>query len=169
MAQKYWKWCIAVKIVVKSRKPISEVHILPKGTIRSWKTLFLHISKRNIKSRRSIHGRGTLIMLFSDMAITISGLRLSWKWAEISWGWILRTISRSSIWRLMIRPPKEWLIPSNPKYYDIIHAFDDTDEIDWKQGAGIKTGDTVFMYVGSPVSAVLYKCKVTETDIPYSY
>ena len=68
-----------------------------------------------------------------------------------------------------IRPPKEWIIPSNPKYYDIIHAFDDTDEIDWKQGNGIKAGDTVYMYVGSPVSAILYKCKVTETDIPYSY
>ena len=25
------------------------------------------------------------------------------------------------------------------------------------------------MYVGSPVSAVLYKCKVTEVDIPYEY
>lgn len=37
----------------------------------------------------------------------------------------------------------------------------------WKQGAGIKEGDTVFMYVGMPVSAILYKCKVTETDIPY--
>ena len=68
-----------------------------------------------------------------------------------------------------IRPPKEWIIPSNPKYYDIIHAFDDTDEIDWKQGAGIKAGDTVFLYVGSPVLAILYKCKVTETDIPFNY
>jgi len=64
---------------------------------------------------------------------------------------------------------KEWIVPANPKYYDIVHAFDDTDEIDWKQGAGIKTGDTVFMYVASPVSAILYKCKVTETDIPYKY
>ena len=62
-----------------------------------------------------------------------------------------------------------WIIPSNPKYYDIIHAFDETDTIDWKQGAGIKKGDTVFMYVGAPVSAVLYKCKVTETNIPYQY
>ena len=25
------------------------------------------------------------------------------------------------------------------------------------------------MYVGAPVSAILYKCKVTETDIPYHY
>ena len=68
-----------------------------------------------------------------------------------------------------IRPPKEWIIPSNPKYYDIVHAFDEIDEIDWKQGAGIKEGDTIFMYVGAPVSAILYKCKVTKTDIPYRY
>jgi predicted DNA-binding protein (MmcQ/YjbR family) len=67
------------------------------------------------------------------------------------------------------RPLKEWIIPSNPKYYDIIHAFDETDTIDWKQGAGITKGDTVFMYVGAPVSAVLYKCKVLETNIPYQY
>ena len=67
------------------------------------------------------------------------------------------------------RPPKEWIIPSNPKYYDIIHAFDDTNVINWKQGAGIRKGDTVFLYVGAPVSAVLYQCRVTETDIPYQY
>ena len=68
-----------------------------------------------------------------------------------------------------IRPPKEWIIPANPKYYDIEHAFDDADEIDWKQGAGIKKGDTVFLYVAAPVSAILYQCKVTETDIPWQY
>ena len=67
------------------------------------------------------------------------------------------------------RQPKEWLVPANPKYYDIEHAFDETDEIDWKQGSGIIKGDTVFMYVGAPVSAILYKCKVTAVDIPYDY
>lgn len=68
-----------------------------------------------------------------------------------------------------LRPPKEWLIPANPKFYDIEHAFDKADTIDWKQGAGVRKGDTVFMYVGAPVSAILYKCKVTQTDIPYDY
>ena len=68
-----------------------------------------------------------------------------------------------------IRPPKEWIIPANPKYFDIMHAFDDTDTINWKQGAGIKKGDIVFMYVGAPVSSVMYKCKVIETDIPYNH
>ena len=68
-----------------------------------------------------------------------------------------------------VRPPKEWIIPANPKYYDIVHAFDNTDIIDWKQGSGIKVKDTIYMYVGTPVSAILYKCKVIETDIPYDY
>ena len=67
------------------------------------------------------------------------------------------------------RPPKEWVIPSNPKFFDVIRAFEEADEIDWKQGAGIRKGDTVFMYVGAPVSAILYQCKVTETNIPYHY
>ena len=60
-------------------------------------------------------------------------------------------------------------MPANPKYYDIVHAFDNAGEIDWKQGRGIRRGDTVWIYVGAPVSAVLYKCRVTETDIPYDY
>lgn len=71
--------------------------------------------------------------------------------------------------RQKVRPPKEWIVPANPKYYDIEHAFDEAAEIDWKQGAGIKAGDTVFMYVAAPVSAILFKCKVMEADIPYNY
>lgn len=68
-----------------------------------------------------------------------------------------------------IRPPKEWLIPANPKFFDIIHAFDEADEIEWKQGRGIKAGDTVFIYAAAPVSAILYRCRVTKTGIPYQY
>lgn len=68
-----------------------------------------------------------------------------------------------------MRPAKDWIIPSNPKYYDVISAFEEADEINWKQGNGIKADDTVFLYVGAPVSAILYKCRVLETDIPYNY
>lgn len=68
-----------------------------------------------------------------------------------------------------IRPPKEWIVPANPKFYDIEHAFDNTDTIDWKQSSSVRAGDTIFMYVAAPVSAILYKCKAVETDIPYKY
>lgn len=67
------------------------------------------------------------------------------------------------------RPAKEWLVPANPKYYDIEHAFDDAETVNWKQGAGIRKGDTVYMYVGAPISAILYRCRVTETEIPYFF
>ncbi len=78
-------------------------------------------------------------------------------------------VTASAAVRLSVRPPKEWLIPSNPAYYDSVHAFDDRDEIEWKQGRGIKAGDTVFLYVGAPVSAILFRCAVTQTDIPYEF
>ena len=78
-------------------------------------------------------------------------------------------VTASSRKKQKIRPPKEWVVPANPKYYDIVHAFDQQEEIDWKHGAGIRTGDTVFMYVAAPVSAILYECVVTETDIPFTY
>ena len=68
-----------------------------------------------------------------------------------------------------LRAPKEWIVPANPKYYDIEAAFAGADEINWKQGAGIRTDDTVYMYVAAPVSAILYRCVVTETDIPFPY
>ena len=35
--------------------------------------------------------------------------------------------------------------------------------------SSVKTDDTVYMYVGAPVSAILYKCTITETDIPYNF
>ena len=78
-------------------------------------------------------------------------------------------VTASAKTKKAVRPPKEWIIPSNPKYYDSVHAFDETDEINWKQGSGIKTGDIVFMYIGLPVSAIMYKCIVTETDIPWQF
>lgn len=68
-----------------------------------------------------------------------------------------------------LRPAKEWIIPANPKYYDVETAFSKENEIDRKQGKGIKTGDTVFLYVAAPVSAILYKCRVTKTEIPFRF
>ena len=62
-----------------------------------------------------------------------------------------------------------WLVPANPKYYDVVTEFDSHDEIRWKQSSDIHVGDIVYLYVGAPYSAVLYKSEVVETDIPYEY
>ena len=116
-------------------------------------------------------------MFFRDLLVQEDGIMPAYHMNKMHWISVLLdgTVPEEKVFDLIdmsfmatasakkkekIRPPKEWIIPANPKYFDIVHAFDDKDLINWKQGAGIKKGDTVFMYVAAPVSAVLYKCKV---------
>lgn len=61
---------------------------------------------------------------------------------------------------------KHWVIPANPTYYDVIKVFSEKDVIYWYQGANFIKGDIVYMYLGKPYSAILYKCEVIEVDIP---
>ena len=63
----------------------------------------------------------------------------------------------------------EWLFPANPAYYDVIGAFEKSEIINWKQTGKVSVGDTVYLYVGQPYSAIMYGCEVLQTDIPYDY
>lgn len=64
---------------------------------------------------------------------------------------------------------EEWIVPANPKYYDMINCFNDTDTIIWKQSSKIEVGDIVYLYVADPYSAILYQCEAIEVNIPYEY
>ena len=61
---------------------------------------------------------------------------------------------------------KEWIIPANPNYFDLDHAFEQRDEIHWKQTAKMMIGDLVYIYYGAPYSQIRYLCRVTAIDIP---
>ncbi len=63
----------------------------------------------------------------------------------------------------------EWLIPANPKYYDIMNAFNNTDIITWKQSNKIMKGDIIYLYIAEPYSAIMFKCEAIETGIPYEF
>ena len=65
--------------------------------------------------------------------------------------------------------PGVWLVPANPEYFDVVGAFAKKRTILWKQSTDIHENDTVYLYVGAPYSAILYRCRVVETGIPYSY
>ena len=62
-----------------------------------------------------------------------------------------------------------WLIPANPKYYDVVNMFNNSDVTNWKQYPNILVGDTVFLYVAEPYKEIMFKCEVLETNIPFSY
>ena len=59
-----------------------------------------------------------------------------------------------------------WIIPCNLKNYDVIGAFKRFRKLNWKQSAkSIEVGDTVFIYIGKPVSGIKYKCKVNKVNL----
>lgn len=63
--------------------------------------------------------------------------------------------------------PKEWLIPVNPKLYDIEQEFADSEVITWHQSASFIVGDSVFIYMAAPISSVMYECEVVVVDISH--
>lgn len=69
----------------------------------------------------------------------------------------------------LINEEEYWIVPANPKYYDVINCFNDTDEIIWKQSSDIHVDDIVYLYVTEPYSKIMYKCKVIEVNIPFEY
>ena len=63
----------------------------------------------------------------------------------------------------------DWIIPCNPEYYDIFSAFEKLNSVDWRQSTkSIVSGDNVYIYVGKPVQAIAYRCRVMEAMIPSS-
>ncbi|MBQ6370789.1 MAG: MmcQ/YjbR family DNA-binding protein [Firmicutes bacterium] len=61
-----------------------------------------------------------------------------------------------------------WIIPSNPKVYDIDAGFEaGGGSIEWHQHNNIKPGDEVYIYSAAPNSAIMYRCFVEESDLRY--
>ena len=61
-----------------------------------------------------------------------------------------------------------WMIPSNPKIYDVDAGFrNGGGEIEWHQHNNIRPGDEVFIYSSAPNSALLYRCEVVASDLSY--
>ena len=87
-----------------------------------------------------------------------------YEWIDASF---LATASKKK--QKKMSPPREWIIPANPKYYDVVGAFEASDLVTWKQSSDIHVGDMIYMYVAAPYSSILYKCKAVEVDIPYHF
>lgn len=56
--------------------------------------------------------------------------------------------------------PNYWIIPANPKHYNIDAALAKSSELSWRHKASIAAGDWVLIYMTSPIQAVRYICQV---------
>ena len=62
---------------------------------------------------------------------------------------------------------KSFIVPCNPKYYQVFEAFRKLKTVDWKQSLNsVSEGDIVYIYVSAPVSAVCFKCSVIKVNKP---
>ena len=81
---------------------------------------------------------------------------------------ILKLVEKSHSYTI-INQKSEWIVPANPKYFDIEESLNKNKTIMWKQSSNIKINDIVYIYVGIPYSAIMYKFKVSKVNIPYEY
>ncbi len=65
------------------------------------------------------------------------------------------------------RPPKVWMVPANPKFFDHKGCFDELGQIYWKQYNKLQVGDIGYIYMSSPQKIIVYKFEVTACDLPF--
>lgn len=83
---------------------------------------------------------------------------------------IMKLIEESHSYTITNKDNKnEWIVPANPKYFDIEKALKESNIILWKQSTDIKVNDIVYLYVAEPYSSIMYKFKAIEVNIPYEY
>jgi len=57
-----------------------------------------------------------------------------------------------------------WLIPANPKFYDVFGAFSEADTY-WPINVNVSIADTVYLYLTAPYKQIGFVCAVLETNI----
>ena len=61
--------------------------------------------------------------------------------------------------------PDFWVIPANPRLFDIDAEFAENKVVYWTQKGKIKKGDLVAIYVTAPVQAIRYVCRCLEAQL----
>ena len=57
-----------------------------------------------------------------------------------------------------------WIIPANPKFYDIFGAFSEVDTF-WPINVNVSIADTIYLYLAAPYKQIGFVCEVLEIDI----
>lgn len=127
------KWYGLVMDIPRSKLGFSGEEIVDVLNVKLDSPLMVDLLSREDGYFPGYHiSRGSWVSILLDGTVALEEICA---WIDKSY-----QVTASARTKQATRPPKEWLIPSNPKYFDIVHAFDDKKEINWKQGAGIKEG-----------------------------
>ena len=59
----------------------------------------------------------------------------------------------------------EWVVPVNVKWFDVEDYYDNRKNPNIKMSSSMNIGDTVYIYLSSPYSCILYKSVITKTHV----
>lgn len=57
-----------------------------------------------------------------------------------------------------------WVVPASVKRYDVVSHFKKYDTITWRQTTDIQLHDIVYIYIGSPISSICFKCEAIRIN-----
>ena len=64
----------------------------------------------------------------------------------------------------LVNKKSTWIIPANPKVYDIISDFKKSDIMTWKHQSSMELGDIIYIYMTKPMGYIKYKCQIIDVN-----
>lgn len=118
------------------------------------------VDDKNVKFQGKIYSLSALATELSGSKHGVAGPR----YFKYNGEWLNTIRARVEGWKDPTRVEDVWIIPCNPKYYDIVAAFDHLNVIEWSQSTNTTVGDTVYIYVGEKYKSIMFKCEVIAAD-----
>lgn len=64
----------------------------------------------------------------------------------------------------LVNKKSTWIIPANPKVYDIISDFKKSDIMTWKHQSSMELGDIIYIYMTKPMGYIKYKSQIIDIN-----
>lgn len=139
-----------------------------------WFTIIMNIDRNKLDFKMSGEVEVLNVKLddLVDTYLKKEGIYPAYHMSKKSWVSIIldNTLSNKEIMNLidisydLSNRKKEWIIPANPKYYDIVNAFNNTDTITWRKSHNFMINDIVYIYITEPYAYIMFKCVVISLD-----
>lgn len=60
---------------------------------------------------------------------------------------------------------EKWIVPCNLKHFNVEEHFSKTNRVVWKNSFTMRVGDTTYIYLSAPISAIVFRCHVIADTV----
>lgn len=104
--------------------------------------------------------------IFKDVALVIEDAEIDEVYKKTVAGSLTEKENRRE--RCSEGENRVWMIPCNSKFFDLRGCFAKYGEMYWTQYFNYHKGDTGYIYMSSPDSAIIFSIEIVDSELPYS-